>query len=165
MNILINFRYLTGIKSNPHVIRQINDSYEMKFLISDFKNLAYKYKDQEISLNDIRKDKTILEGIKLDLIKIINSNIDDFNSIFDYDFYLWLDEICSVLVIGNKAIPLENKNEYVSFSDIKATVAQAVNEIANRSESFELNKYKDLMVVVYIDIIEKETPFLYLGSD
>lgn len=162
MNILINFRYISTGPVKKSIINQVQNSEELNSIIDNFYDIAYCLKNDCETIEELKSNTELLDKIKGMVFKTVNADLEKFNSRVDLDCYLWIDEICSVLVKSNKAYPLENEHDYANFHDVKKTIQSAVIAIAKKDDSFTLDEYCDLFMLVYIDIIERLKPSFIL---
>lgn len=171
MNILINFRYLSIGKCNEQIFRKITDSREITNIIEDFKEYSFKVKeffDLENKFVEINGEvsgdyiKSTTDVVKSDIEHICNSRLDEFNNRLEMDSFLFLDEICTIVIKRGKAFPLEDPEEYVNFSDVKRVTEEALATIAGIDEDFNLSSYSDILYIVYIDIVEKGRPIIII---
>ena len=159
MNVLLSFRYLSAFDIDDEIVDQVINSEAIKLMTQDTKYVAVELKSFEKDiLTNFSEEKLLI--VKKAISFAVNYHISDYNIDLANYSYLWIDEICSIVVRGKKAIPLEDPNTYGDFNDVKECVESAANLlIKNNNESPE--NFEDLFFVVYIDIIEKSAPLFY----
>ena len=157
MNVLINFRYLSGPGYIPEVVKEVAESDTVNELSNDLKHVT-KSITQFITIDKLECDDKAISYVKETVRKTIDNRLSGFNNDYEKYSFLWLDEICVVSINGKKAIPLDDEKDYVNFEDVKETVQGAINRIASLNDNFDPSTYHDIMFVLYIDIIEKDAP-------
>ena len=168
MNILINFRYLTGDQIRTEIIKQVSESNELDEIVDDFRKYADNLRgfDGNIEKHFLKKNEAIntlrVKNTKTDIERMVNARIEEFNQRLELDSYLFLDEICTIFIKNGKAIPMEDPTDYVNFKDVKRLTQEVILRIAEYDEDFELKTYTNVLYLVYIDIIEKGEPILIL---
>ena len=169
MNVLINFRYLNGFEVNSDIVDQIIDSNELESIIDGFKSYTeniIQETNENIEAYFLKKNGAInsskVKNTKNAIEKICNTNIDKYNKRLEFDSYLFLDEICSVFIKNGKAIPMEDPEDYVNYSDVKRCVQDALYKIVEHHgiDDFDLSSYSNVIYLVYIDIIQKNLPLV-----
>ena len=166
MNVLINFRYLTGDGINRYIFNEVIDSNELEEIVNDFRFYADGLRATEDGIDNYFLEKngsindTRVKNVKADVEEICNKRIEQYNRKLERGAYLFLDEICTVFIKKGKAIPMEDPHEYVNFKDVKRLIQEAILNIASHEKGFDFLTYTNVMYLIYIDIIEKDAPLL-----
>lgn len=167
MNVLINFRYIAGYYDKQYikkVLVDLNNSNVFTTMIDSIKKFTIKLKDiDDLSASQIIANQNIIYKINKSLEKLINLYVLDFNKYTNSLSYLWLDEICMVMVDKGKLIPLDvdDISEYSDSNDIKKCVEKALSNLIKKDESIDAKTFHSTVIVIYIDIIEKNNPIIY----
>lgn len=156
MNILLSFKYLANFPPSKELVHQVTDSYELEQLSQDIKLINREIEKRGLKYSDFYDERNLANAKKI-LNTAVRKCTESFNDTLEYDAYLWLDEICSVIVENNKAVPLEDSDDYANFEILKKEVQGALQRIYDIGD-IKPDTYSEIFFVIYIDIIDKDIP-------